>query len=143
MVDGGITLLAFDYGGARIGVAVGNTLLKIAHPVTTIDGRGKIDRLAQIKELIDKWQAKILVVGIPQERPDNIETCNAIRNFIGRLKHNFNLPVEIVNEDFSSIEAESLLNEQNIGGIKQRGKLDQLAACVILQTYFNMSYAVN
>ena len=134
------TILAFDYGDARIGVATGNTLIRIAHPLTTVCGDGMWDKIDQLAELVAKWQPSLLVVGLPSfnDNPQKIQLINTINNFAKRLKNKFNLPVELINEDFSSSEASSLLDEQHIYGREQKGKLDQLAACAILQTYFSI-----
>ena len=132
-------LMAFDYGEARIGVATGNTLLKIAHPLTTITGEGMWNKIDQLEELVTKWQPQLLVVGIPSASDDSqkIQLINTINNFAKRLGRKFNLPVTLIAEDFSSADAAMLLEEQAIYGKAQKGKLDQLAACAILQTYFS------
>jgi putative Holliday junction resolvase len=132
-------LMGFDYGEARIGVATGNTLLKIAHPLTTVTGEGMWNKIDQLEELIKKWQPQLLVVGIPSasDDPKKIQLINTINNFAKRLGRKFNLPVTLIAEDFSSADAAMLLEEQAIYGKSQKGKLDQLAACAILQTYFS------
>ncbi len=149
--------MAFDYGETRIGVAIGNLQLKIPHPLETITGKNKTEKFEKIRKLIDKWRPTYLVLGIPSEiNPDFIndrvynnppkETThneqkenllNSIRKFGGRLKNEFKLQIEFINEDYSSSIAAQKLNEQSIRGIMQKPKLDALAACVILQFYFN------
>ena len=144
------TLLAFDYGEARIGVAVGNTLMKIAHPLTTISATGMYPKIDLLAALITRWQPQRLVVGMPGLPEDyvaapvseralqqKLQLINTINNFARRLGRKFNLPVSIINEDFSSAAASSQLNEQGVYGREQSGKLDQLAACAILQSYFS------
>lgn len=132
------TILAFDYGEARIGVAMGNSLLKIPHPLATIVGEGMWAKIDLIMPLIEKWQPQLLVVGCPHfhDNPQKVQLINTIQNFAKRLARKANLPFEFINEDFSSSHASSLLNEQGVYGREQKGKLDELAACSILQTYF-------
>lgn len=134
------TVMAFDYGDMRIGVAVGNTLLKIPHPLTTISGDGMWFKIDQLEELVTRWKPQVLVVGCPHhhDNPQKVQLINTINNFAKRLGRKFNLPVELINEDFTSAHASGLLNEQGIYGKEQSGKLDQLAACSILQTYFSV-----
>ncbi|MBY0244318.1 MAG: Holliday junction resolvase RuvX, partial [Sphingobacteriaceae bacterium] len=81
----------------------------------------------------------LLIVGCPHvhDNPQKIQMVNTINNFAKRLERKFNLSVIMINEDFSSDHASSLLNEQGVYGREQKGKLDQLAACSILQTYFS------
>jgi putative Holliday junction resolvase len=134
-------ILGLDYGNARIGVAVANNLLRIPHPLTTLSTGGKMRlRIEEITPLVLKWRPKLLLVGVPQANTTDaskVQLINTIKNFALRLQLKFNLPVELINEDFSSSNAKAWLEEQLIYGTKQRGKLDQLAACAILQTYFS------
>lgn len=127
--------MAFDFGQSRIGVATGNSELKIPHPLMTITGRNRFDKLDKIAKLVEKWQPQLLVVGKP--RSNETEILLSINKFAKRLKHRFNLPVDFIDEDYSSSLASEQLNEQNVFGIEQKAKLDQLAACAILETYFN------
>ena len=117
---------------------MGNSLLQIPHPLATICAEGMWPKIDQIGELILKWQPQLLIVGCPHahDNPQKIQLVNTINNFAKRLGRKFNLSVIIINEDFSSAHASSLLNEQGVYGREQKGKLDQLAACSILQTYF-------
>lgn len=131
-------ILAFDYGNVRIGVAVGNSLLKIPHPLMTIGGESLNAKIAAIEPIITKWQPAVLVVGVPEfsDNPQKIQLINTIKNFGKRLAAKFNLPVNLVNEAYSSSHASSLLNEQGIHGKSQKIMLDQLAACSILESFF-------
>lgn len=131
----GVWVMAFDFGEARIGTAIGNTLLKIAHPLQTVTGRNKFEKLDKIRQLIDEWKPSILVVGMP-DNPE-LEVQAAIVRFANRLRNNFKLTPLYINEDYTSSLAVNQLNEQNIRGMAQKSKLDALAACAILQTYFN------
>lgn len=132
------TVLAFDYGEMRVGVAVGNSMLLIPHPLATICAKGSAAKIGAIAPLVEKWQPGLLVIGMPgaSDNPQKIQLINTITNFARRLSERFNLDVEIVNEDFSSLYASSQLVEQGIYGKKQKGKLDQLAACSILAAFF-------
>ncbi len=130
-------IMAFDFGESRIGSAVGNTLLKIPHPLVTISGHNKFEKFAKIGKLIDEWRPVLLVVGMPGDKENKELFIQSIIRFSNRLKNNFKLPVGFVNEDYTSQEACTLLKEQDIYGKAQKGKLDSLAACGILQTYFS------
>jgi putative Holliday junction resolvase len=129
--------MAFDFGDTRIGVAVGNTLLKIPHPLIIVTGRNKFEKFDKIGKLIYEWRPTQLVVGVPSAREDNHALLTNLTRFSNRLKHNFNLPVALINEDYTSTIATQQLNQQAVYGIKQKTKLDQLAACGILQAYFD------
>jgi putative Holliday junction resolvase len=128
--------MAFDFGLERIGVAIGNSLLKIPHPLVTISGQNKYDKLDKIADLIAKWQPQLLVVGIPSFSEEKEVLINSIKKFANRMHYRFKLPVELINEDYTSALAQNQLTEQNIRTKDHKNKLDQLAACAILAAYF-------
>ena len=130
-------IMAFDFGESRIGCAIGNTLLKIPHPLSTIMGHNKFEKFAKIGKLIDEWRPVVLVVGMPSNSENKELFIQSITRFSNRLKNNFKLPITFVNEDYTSHEASNLLKDQAVYGKSQKGKLDSLAACGILQTYFS------
>lgn len=132
------TVLAFDFGERRIGVAVGEHLIHSANPLTTIDNESNDVRFAVITELINEWQPKLLVVGLPLSL-DGSETdvTQLCKKFARRLNGRFNLPVMLVDERYSSAEASQLLNQTGIKGRAQKVMLDQVAAQTILTSYFN------
>ena len=132
------TILAFDYGEKRIGVAVGNAGIGLAHPVTTLQVETNAARMAAVDALVAEWQPTRFVVGEPHyedERPHEI--AHLAKKFGNRIKERFRLPVEYVNEFLSSSEAGAQLREQGITGRAQKEMLDAVAAQVILQAYFN------
>ena len=132
------TLLAFDFGTRRIGIAKGNTLLASAAPLTTIDAEQTDIRFARIAALLAEWQPVALVVGLPCNDDGTPHEMTALsRRFANRLKGRFNLPVLLVDERYTSAAASSALNEQGIHGRKQKAVLDQYAAQQILQAYFD------
>ncbi|MDH4284110.1 MAG: Holliday junction resolvase RuvX [Gallionellaceae bacterium] len=132
------TLLAFDFGTKRIGVAVGNSISGTAQPLTTLHGEQNEQRFAAIAALIHEWQPSALVVGLPcNEDGSPHELTRLCRRFAQRLKGRFGLPTLLVDERFTSTAASSRLNENGIRGIKQKALLDQVAAQQILEAYFN------
>jgi len=132
------TVLAFDFGERRIGIAVGEHLISSANPLTTIDNESNEVRFAAITELINVWQPKLLVVGLPLSL-DGSETdvTQLCKKFARRLNGRFNLPVILVDERYSSAEASQLLNQTGIKGRAQKAMLDQVAAQTILRSYFD------
>ena len=132
------TLLAFDFGTRRIGIAVGNTLLRRANPLGTIDDERNEVRFAGIGALIAEWQPAALVVGLPSNDDGSPHELTALcRRFANRLKGRFDLPVILVDERYTSLSASARLNEQGVHGRKQKKLIDQYAAQQILQAYFD------
>ena len=132
------TLLAFDFGTRRIGVATGSALLRQANPLTTIDEEKTDARFAGIAALLAEWQPCALVVGLPGNDDGTPHELTALcRRFANRLKGRFNLPVILVDERYTSLAASTRLGEQGIHGRKQKPLIDQYAAQQILQAYFD------
>jgi putative Holliday junction resolvase len=132
------TVMAFDFGEKRIGVAVGETMLKLAHPLTTIHAEENALKFSQIAALIEEWRAQLLVVGLPMHLDGESHLMtNLAKKFAQRLEGRFNLPVVMVDERLSSAEAAQTLRESGITGMAQKEMLDQMAAKTILQSYFD------
>lgn len=132
------TVLAFDFGERRIGIAVGEHLIGTANPLTTINNESNEIRFQIITALVDEWQPKLLVVGLPLSVDGTEHTMTQLcRKFARRLNGRFNLPVALIDERYSSAEASRLLNESGIKGRAQKAMLDQVAAQTILQSYFD------
>ncbi|HVO07096.1 MAG TPA: Holliday junction resolvase RuvX [Burkholderiaceae bacterium] len=100
-----LSFLAFDFGTRRIGVAVGNSMLKQAQPLATLTGTSDA-RFDAIGRLVDEWQPDALVVGVPTH-PDGAAHDNTRRAkaFARRLHGRFRLPVHEVDERYTTVEA--------------------------------------
>lgn len=138
------TVLAFDFGIRRIGVAVGECELRLAHPLMTIDQAMTKPRFEKIAELIAEWRPVLLVVGL-SVHADGVEheITRLCQRFARRLEGRFGIPVVMEDERYTTIVARLTLEEVGIRGKKQRPMLDQIAAQHILQTFFDSSYATS
>jgi putative Holliday junction resolvase len=132
------TVLGFDFGEQRVGIAVGEHLLASARPLLTIDNESNAARFVLIAKLVSEWQPKLLVVGLPLSL-DGAETeiTQLCKKFARRLNGRFNIPVMLIDERYTSVEASSRLSESGIKGRAQKATLDQVAAQTILQSYFD------
>ncbi|GAB6846329.1 MULTISPECIES: Holliday junction resolvase RuvX [Paraburkholderia] len=128
------TLLAFDYGEKRIGVALGNSLTRSARPLTVVPNRNRDYRFEAIGKLIAEWKPDVLVVGLPSH-PDGTPHAmtQQAKRFGNQLNGRFNLPVVWVDERYTSVDAEAQIRER--GG--DTGQLDAEAASIILQQYLD------
>ena len=132
------TMLAFDFGTRRVGVAIGNTLVRIARPLATLDAEATDARFEAIAALIREWQPDQLVVGIPvhADGTDHAMTARA-RRFARQLAGRFRLPVIEADERFTTQAAASVLESHAGGGRKGRAKRDEVAAQMILQAWLD------
>ncbi len=132
------TVLAFDFGSRRIGIAVGNTLLRVAQPLVTIDRERVDERFAAIAALIAEWQPAQLVVGVPTHADGTPHAMTArARGFARKLGGRFRLPVAEVDERFTTLSAQEQLQAQGVRGSRARSVRDQVAAQIILQSWFD------
>jgi putative Holliday junction resolvase len=131
------TVLAFDFGEKRIGVAVGEWLLQQAHPLTVIHGEANAERFAAIAALIEEWQPASLVVGLPVSLDGTAHAMTArCTRFANQLRGRFGLPVDYAEERLTSCEANERLRESGHNAKSARAHLDAIAAQLILQCHF-------
>jgi putative Holliday junction resolvase len=132
------TVLAFDFGLKRIGVAVGELQLGLAHPLTTIQGEKSELRFDAISKLIAEWKPSLLVVGLPRHLDGSDHEFGArCRRFARQLEGRFHVPAVLVDERLTSAAAELALREGGIKRGRTKSVLDQAAAQQILQTYLD------
>ncbi len=131
------TVLAFDFGAKRVGVAVGDAALKLAHPLTVIHGEGSAQRFQAIAALVREWHPVLLVVGAPVREDATPHPMEArCRRFARRLAGRFALPVVLMDERLTSWAAEDALRRAGASPEKRRALLDAAAAQTVLESYF-------
>lgn len=132
------TVLAFDFGLRRIGVALGELLLGQARALLVIDSVRNDRRFAQIAALISEWQPKQLVVGRPCHEDGRPHEMTArCQRFAEQLEARYHLPVTLVDERYTSVEADNRLSAAGLDWRARKEQLDALAAEIILQDYFD------
>jgi len=137
-----IQILAIDFGLRRIGLAIGNTLTANAQPLKTIHTDKPFVISKELSELISEWQPDKLLMGMPYNA-DGSESRMAkdIKHFARLLSEHVEMPVEFINESFSSQEANlELKHLRNTGVRKKRvnkGDVDKAAAAVMLQHWLD------
>jgi putative pre-16S rRNA nuclease len=134
-------LLAFDYGLRRIGVACGDTVSRNAEGLETVPAGPKGPRWELITSMMRDWQPDMAVVGLPYnvDGSENAMT-GAARSFAAELAGRYGLEVVMVDERYSSLEAEARLQTARESGLRRRrvakSDVDAAAACVILERWF-------
>ena len=135
-------VLCFDFGLARIGVAVSDMETQIVHPLTTIHCPNKQPDYEQIDKLIEQWNPKEVVVGYPSNQSPSqlIDGINRFIKYIAQLA----LPVSKMDEAYSSFAAKNLLKQQRQNNLRSKIKksdVDKTAACFILESW--LAYTTN
>jgi putative Holliday junction resolvase len=133
-------VMAFDFGERRIGVACGDTISRSASPVgfIRVDAAGP---WADIERLLKIWVPDAAVVGLPYNVDGSESTLGkAARRFAAQIRERYSLEVRMVDERYSSIDAQARLKSARESGSRRRrtvkGDLDAAAACVILDRWF-------
>lgn len=123
------TVMAFDYGTRRIGVAIGNSVAQTGQALKTVSQTNIDVRFQELAALLKEWQPDQLVVGLPVH-PDGTahEMTAKSKRFGNQLHGRFQLPVVWVDERYSSVVLE--------GDDKMRDNLDSHSAVLILEQYF-------
>lgn len=124
-----VTIMSFDYGTRRVGVAVGNSMTKAGQALKTIAAPSSDVLFREIEKLLKEWQPEQLVVGRPVH-PDGSPhemTAKAVR-FGNQLHGRFQLPVSWVDERYTSAVLE--------GVSEMHDNLDAHSAALILEQYF-------
>lgn len=132
-----IRVLAFDFGLRRIGVACGQTVSASASPLETIQWRNQTELWATINTLVETWNPDVLVLGQPPARDDADDFFAGLDEFAAGLRA-YDLPLVMVDEAASSIEAHRVLRDARASGKKrrlQKSDIDAEAARIIAERW--------
>lgn len=138
------TILGFDYGANRTGVAIANTITGVATPESVLYSKNGQPDWQGIQKLIDLWRPKQLIVGMPRKLDGSDSSMkDTILKFSRQLEQRTQLPVSLANEQLSSREAEQRLKLARQSGRKRKirkEEIDQLAAAIILENWMQENH---
>ena len=137
-------LLAFDFGMRRIGVACGDTVSGNASPLGSVTVGPAGVRWDRIDALMRDYRPALLIVGLPYNTDGSeSDAARRARGFAAELAAHYALPVDLVDERYSSLEAEARLKDERAAGLRRRrvtkSDVDAGAACVILERWLGRS----
>jgi len=132
------TILGFDFGLTKIGVAVGQMVTKTASPLTLLSAQDGAPQWTDVQQLIEEWSPQLLIVGYPLQMDGTEQAVTkAAKRFGNRLAGRFQLPVEWVDERLTSYDAELYLADLNISSESDKLNLDTISAKLIIEQWFN------
>jgi len=132
-------ILALDVGWKTIGLAVSDALGITAQGLETIRRKNKRTDLAALKTVIDQYGVVEMVVGLPLRMSGQEGTqAEKMREFVAVLEKQFELPVHLMDERLTSVEANRVLRESEMSIKKRAGAVDRLAAVLILQSFLEL-----
>ena len=131
-------ILAIDYGTKRIGLAVSDADEKIATGISTIKRKDYSTDLGRIKSIINDLEVGKIIMGITYNSDGSLSrTGLGAQSFSRLIKKETGLPVEFIDETYTSVNAENILIEANMSRKKRKKVIDKLSAVIILQEYLN------
>lgn len=133
----GGTVIGFDFGAKRVGLAVGETSTRIANPLGAIEAEANEERLRQIDRIVAEWKPVAFVVGEPRHGDGSPhEVARLAAKFARRLAARYRLPVVMIDETLTSATAEAELRVSRTRA-SRRTDVDALAAAIILQSWLD------
>ena len=130
-------ILSFDFGEKRIGVAVGNSITKSSHPLKTINTSKNTERYKLIELLLKTWEPVKLVIGYPLNEDGTLSRMSLLAKKFGmKLTNKYNIPIAMIDERFTSSEADLELKKFEKDFKKRKIVIDQVAAMIILNSFF-------
>jgi putative Holliday junction resolvase len=132
-------ILAIDYGSQRIGLALSDPTGTLARPLPFLPAKGDVKLAREIAALATKEQAGLLLLGLPRQMNGTLgEAATKVQAFAAVLKETTTLPLKLIDERLSTVQASRQLHEAGKDTRKQRSQIDSEAACVLLQGYLDM-----
>ncbi len=131
-------ILALDVGLRRIGIAVSDPMGWTAQGLPTLERQNKRTDLAALRRLVEQYQVERWLLGLPLHMSgDESRQAGYVREFGAWLESQTGLPVSYQDERLTSAEAQRVLDAATVNRRKHKGKIDRLAAVLILQTYLD------
>lgn len=132
-------VLALDLGKKRIGLAVSDEEASIAFPAGALESKGRRKDVLALLELIEEKGISRVVIGLPKHLDGRSgPEAEAALSFAQKLHEASGLPVDTLDERWTTIEAERILRDQGRKGKKRRQLVDSVAASIILRTYLDL-----
>ena len=132
------TIVAFDFGARRIGVAVGQQVTNSANPLETVANGADGPDWQRIKQIVREWRPQRLIVGMPMHADGSPSETGQLASSFADALAQFELPVEMVDERYSSVEAAAALKAQREQGLRGRidkASIDSAAAMLIAERW--------
>lgn len=129
-------ILALDHGTKRIGVAISDELRLIATPVEFIPAEPFGTFLARLKEILREREVGLIVVGLPRNMDGSYgPAARTVQEFVAALRQAVAVPIRTWDERLTSVQAQRLMIEGGVRRERRKGKVDQMAAAILLQNY--------
>ena len=131
-----MVILSVDYGDARTGLAVCDTMEILASPVTVITQSYEPKLIAEIEKITEQYKPELIVVGLPKNMDGSSgERAEKCKKFADALSEKIGIRTLMVDERLTTVSAHKALNVTNVRGDKRKGIVDAVSAVMILESY--------
>ncbi len=131
-------ILALDHGTVRIGVAVSDELKMIAMPMEFIPAEPFAAFLERLKTIIREKQVEGIIVGMPRNMDGSYgPAALKVQDFVAALRGAITVPIKTLDERLTSVQAQKFLRAAGMNARQQKGKVDQSAAAILLQSHLD------
>ena len=141
------SVIGFDYGERRLGIAVGSIEVGTANPLTTIQVTSAQILWDEIDKIIKEWNPNTLIVGRVDHRTQNDDLIKSkIDHFCKKLQSRYHLPVETIDESYSSVTAYEILKDMRSKGQRKKinkTDIDKASAAIIVNSWLSSNSVQN
>lgn len=131
-------IVAIDHGTKRMGIAVSDELGMLAHPLEYVEAEPLAGALKRIEDLVVEKQAGLVLVGMPRNMDGSYGPAAAkVNEFVAELRKTISVPVKTWDERLTSVQANRFMREANVRQRDRKGRADQMAAAILLQSYLD------
>ncbi len=132
--------IAIDFGTTKMGVATGQLITQTAQPLAPLKAQSGKPDWAIVSSLFSQWQPDAIVVGMPLNMDGSLQALSLkAKKFANRIHGRFGLPVLLQDERLTTVDARAeIFHREGFKGIQQRS-IDSLAACLILESWFQQN----
>jgi putative Holliday junction resolvase len=132
-------ILALDPGSVRVGVALSDELGMLATPLEFIPAEPFADLLVRLKQILAEKEVGLILVGMPRNMDGSYgPAAEKTRAFVAALRAEVTTPIRTWDERLTSVQANRMLTEANVRRDKRKGRVDQMAAAILLQSYLDV-----
>jgi putative holliday junction resolvase len=131
-------ILAIDHGTRRMGIALSDELKMLAHPQEFIPAEPFAAFLDRLRHLLREKEVELILVGMPRNMDGSYgPAALKVQEFVAVLKETVTVPIKTVDERLTSVQAQRFLQAGGTKARQQRGRVDQSAAAILLQSYLD------
>ncbi|TXJ09297.1 MAG: Holliday junction resolvase RuvX [Acinetobacter sp.] len=137
------TIMAFDFGTQKMGIAVGQSLIESCNPLPLFAMKDGIPDWSKLLKIVQEWQPNIFLVGLPLNMDDSESELSArARKFARRLRHQTNIQTWMVDERLSTREAREALEHYQAHGQAKRLSADSFAASLLIESWYREEHGI-